>query len=130
MNVFICRCDDDTLDSLNLCTRCHSHTHSSSTCEEFGDLSCPRSLSWDHWEDTCPYLTSNEPCAVCNQLGHTAKVKRNYFYYKYNVHNLKAYHLRFSELFVLPLHLKLVKYCTISFLILNLLNVPMICNDM
>ena len=42
------------------------------TCQEYGDLCCPRCLSWDHWEDSCSYL--NYVCSICQDIGHTEKV--------------------------------------------------------
>ena len=43
-----------------------------SECREYGELYCPRCLSWDHWEDSCPYL--DYVCSICQYIGHTEKV--------------------------------------------------------
>jgi hypothetical protein len=63
------RCDDQqSIDQLQLCARCHSHDHATPKCPQFGNLFCPRCLDWNHWEDTC--LAVNMLCTTCNLSGH------------------------------------------------------------
>ena len=40
------------------------------------DLSCPRCLEWDHWEDTCPTnpFGDGECCSLCGTAGHASAV--------------------------------------------------------
>ena len=41
-------------------------------CQEYGDVSCPRCLTWDHWEDTC--WAQDHVCTTCNFKGHSEEV--------------------------------------------------------
>ena len=53
------RVDDIANSKLKLCPRCHSPHHAVNECNEYGNLSCPRCLEWEHWEDSC--WTSDDP---------------------------------------------------------------------
>jgi len=37
-------------------------------CTEFGNLTCPRCLDWNHWEDSCP--ETDNFCTICSTMGH------------------------------------------------------------
>ena len=71
-NVCHIRIDDCQNSLIKLCPRCHGVGHLVSECSEFGNLSCPRCLQWDHWEDSCP--SSDVMCDTCNTVGHLAVV--------------------------------------------------------
>jgi len=72
---FHMKVDNRAETDLNLCGRCHLPTHKTAKCTEFGDNSCPRCLSWDHWEDSCWAADSPIPvCERCNYEGHTEEV--------------------------------------------------------
>jgi hypothetical protein len=67
-NVCHIRIEDLENSLLKLCPRCHGVGHSVKECSEFGDLSCPRCLDWNHWEDSCPNV--DVICSSCNNVGH------------------------------------------------------------
>ncbi len=67
-NVCHIRIDDRENTLLKLCPRCHGVGHGVSDCTEYGDMTCPRCLDWNHWEDSCP--NSDVICSTCNTVGH------------------------------------------------------------
>merc|ERR1719312_2024208 len=72
---FHMKVDNKDETDMNLCGRCHLPTHKTAKCTDFGENSCPRCLSWDHWEESCWAADSPMPvCQRCNYDGHTPEV--------------------------------------------------------
>jgi len=72
---FHMKVDNREETDMNLCGRCHLPTHKTVNCTEFGDNSCPRCLSWEHWEESCWAADSPMPvCERCDYEGHTSEV--------------------------------------------------------
>merc|ERR1719317_848508 len=72
---FHMKVDNKEETDMNLCGRCHLPTHKTAKCTDFGENSCPRCLSWDHWEESCWAADSPMPvCQRCNYEGHTPEV--------------------------------------------------------
>jgi len=72
---FHMKVDNKEDTDMNLCGRCHLPTHKTANCTDFGENSCPRCLSWDHWEESCWAADSPMPvCERCNYEGHTQEV--------------------------------------------------------
>jgi len=74
-NTFHMKVENRADVDMNLCGRCHLPSHKTATCTEFGDNSCPRCLSWEHWEESCWAADTPMPvCERCNYEGHTEDV--------------------------------------------------------
>jgi len=73
-SAFHFKVDNEEESGLNLCGRCHLPTHRTDACTEYNDSLCPRCLSWDHWENSCPVLENQYVCTRCNYIGHLEEV--------------------------------------------------------
>merc|ERR1719244_2453333 len=73
---FHMKVDNKDETDLNLCGRCHLPTHKTAKCTDFGENSCPRCLSWDHWEESCWMHEDGQMpvCERCDYEGHTPEV--------------------------------------------------------
>jgi len=72
---FHMKVDNKDETDLNLCGRCHLPTHKTAKCTDYGENSCPRCLSWDHWEESCWMHEGQMPvCERCDYEGHTPEV--------------------------------------------------------
>ncbi|XP_023323711.1 uncharacterized protein LOC111697812 [Eurytemora carolleeae] len=71
---FHMKVDNKDESDLKLCGRCHLPTHNTATCTEYNNLFCPRCLSWEHWEDSCPIQDQDINCSRCNYIGHLEEV--------------------------------------------------------
>jgi len=69
---FHMKVENEADSDLSLCGRCHLPTHKTKVCPEFGSLSCPRCLDWEHWEDSC-WAGDTQPhvCNRCQYEGHS-----------------------------------------------------------
>merc|ERR1719244_2421563 len=63
---FHMKVDNKDETDLNLCGRCHLPTHKTDKCTDFGENSCPRCLSWDHWEESC-WMHEDGQMPVCGR---------------------------------------------------------------
>jgi len=73
---FHMKVDNKDETDLNLCGRCHLPTHKTAKCTDFGENSCPRCLSWNHWEESCWMHEDGQMpvCERCDYEGHTPEV--------------------------------------------------------